>query len=243
MALASDIYDPDTGLDHSGDAGLHVEFYEKKVTIPANPEINRPEAFERMEVYCRIIIPGDKTFAHDQPVRDYDKQRFPRHWMAFQVKNNEQGPSGFGTPLEQWVIDKPGVINENQRVELAHLGFRTVEQVAMATDMQVQRMGLGALGMRDGARTYLKDKQRGDSDGEQEAMKAQIADLKALVEKLANPTAVAIRAAIKDIVPLDPTIPPLPRKVRGPNKIKRGVAARNQRHVIDPASTGDASHG
>lgn len=218
MPLDSDVAD--------ADASLHVEFYEKKDSDP--PGL----------VYCRIVIPGDKTFTHDQPVRDSDKARFPRHWLHFQMKSNEQGPAGFGTSLDQWVIDEPQVINENQRIELFALRFQTVEQVAMATDAQIQRMGLGALGMRDAARRYLKAKSRGDADGEQDAMKAQIAQLTALVEKLSNPTAVAIRAAVKDIVPLDPTIPPPPRR-RGPNKAKAKPARRNVQHA--PAA-GDASH-
>jgi len=230
MTLASDLYDPDTGIDRSPDAGLYVEFYEKKDSDPPN------------QIYCKIIIPGDKTFAHDQPVRDHDKSRFPRHWLAFQMRSTSQDAGGFGTPLEQWAQDEPTVINENQRVELFALKFQTVEQVAMATDAQVQRMGLGALGMRDAARRYLRAKSKGDADGEQEAMKRQIADLTAMVEKLSNPTAVAIRKAVAGVVPLDPTIPPPPRKPRGPNKIKRGTAARSQR-VVNPPATADAGHG
>lgn len=228
--LATDIYDPDTGIDHKGDAGLYVEFYEKKDSDPPN------------QVYCKIIVPGDKTFAHDQPVRDIDKGRFPRHWLAFQMKSNEQGPAGFGTSLEQWVIDEPTVINENQRIELFALRFQTVEQVAMATDSQVQRMGLGALGMRDSARRYLRAKTIGNADGEMAAMKAQMAEMQALIEKLSDPTAVAVRKAVAGIVPLDPTIPPLPRKPRGPNKVKRGAAKRTPHHVEHPAAAGDASH-
>lgn len=240
MPLASDIYDPDTGLDHGGDAGLHVEFYDRKVIDKASPDANRPEDIERMMVYCRIIVPGDKTFAHDQPVRDQDKARFPRHWMAFQMKNAKQGPAGFGTSLDQWSADEPSVINENQRVELFHLGFQTTEQVAMATDAQLQRMPLGAVGLRQAARRYLQNKAKGNADGEQEAMKAEMAEMRALIEKLSNPTAVAIRRAVADVVPLDPTIPPPPRKVRGPNKKKPQLRTRRVEH---PAAADGASHG
>lgn len=230
MTLASDLYDPDTGLDRNPDAGLYVEFYEKKDSDPPG------------QIYCKIIVPGDKTFAHDQPVRDHDKARFPRHWLAFQMRANAQAPAtGFGTSLDQWVVDEPTVINENQRVELFALKFQTVEQVAMATDSQVQRMGLGALGMRDAARRYLRAKSRGDADGEQEAMKAQIANLTALVEKLSNPTAVAIRKAVANVTPLDPTVPPPPRKARGPNKHKKTV--RTPRRVEHPVAADGASHG
>lgn len=242
MTLASDTYDPDTGLDHGGDAGLHVEFYDKKVVIAANPEIGRLEPLERMEVYCRIVVPGDKNFTHDQPVRDHDKARFPRHWMAFQMKNAQQGAAGFGTSLDEWSQDEPSIINENQRVELFHLGFQTAEQVAMATDAQIQRMPMGAVGLRLAARRYLQNKSKGNADGKQEAMEAQIANLTAMVEKLSNPTAVAIRRAVADVVPLDPTIPPAPRKPRGPNKIKRKAPVRT-RNVEHAAAAHGASHG
>ena len=234
MPLASDLYDPDTGLDHSGDAGLHVEFYTKKDSDP--PDMT----------YCRIIVPGNKDHIHDQPARDHDKQRFPRHWLAFQMRNNEQGAAGFGTSLEQWCIDEPGVINENQRIELFQLRFQTVEQVAMATDSQIQRMPLGAAGMREAARRYLKAKSRGDADGETSALKEQVAALTTLVEKLANPTAVAVRTAIAELpdearVSADVPPPPPVRKTRGPNKIKRKVHV--SRHVEHAAATGEPSHG
>ncbi len=124
MALASDQYDPDTGLDHGGDAGLHVRFYERKVIDKANPAINRPQDVEHMEVYCQIIVPGDKNNIWDQPARDQDRARFPRHWLAFQMQTSKQGAGGFGTSLEEWATDEPGVINENQRLELFALRFQ-----------------------------------------------------------------------------------------------------------------------
>ncbi len=229
MDLPSDKYDPFTGLDH--DSHQNVTFYTKKDSEP--PDM----------VYCRIITPGNNLHIHDQPVRDYDKAKFPRHWSVFQMQNNEQGPNGFGTSLEQWSMDEPGSINENQRLELFHLKFQTVEQIAMATDSQVQRMPLGGVGLRENARRYLKAKSRGDADGEVAAMKDQIAQLTALVEKLASPTQVAIRKAVEGIVPLDPNIPPPPRKVRGPNKIRHGKPAVRTRHVEHAPPTGEPSHG
>ncbi len=116
----------------------------------------------------------------------------------------------------------------------------------MANDSQIQRMPLGAAGMREAARRYLRNKSRGNADGEQEAMKAEMAEMRALIEKLSNPTAVRIREVTAATAPIDPTdaslvIPRLPiaRKARGPNKVKK-VA---RRHVIDPATVGEPSHG
>ena len=228
MALASDIYDPDTGLDHSGDAGLHVEFYTKKDSDP--PDMT----------YCRIIVPGNKDHIHDQPARDYDKSRFPRHWLAFQMKSNEQGPAGFGTPIEQWVVDEPGIINENQRIELFQLRFQTVEQVAMATDAQVQRMPLGAAGMREAARRYLKAKTIGNADGKMAEMESKMAEMAAMIEKLSNPTEIRIHEVTANTVPLDPTVPII-RRTRGPNKIKRKVAVRT--HVEHSSAIDGPGHG
>ena len=69
MALDSDI--------SNSDSHLHVEFYE-----------NDRKPYEGVP-FVRIMIPGDKTTEIDQPVREDHKERFPRQWLYYQMKNSD----------------------------------------------------------------------------------------------------------------------------------------------------------
>jgi hypothetical protein len=82
MALDSDI--------NNSDSHLHVEFYEND------------RAPYKGVPFVRILIPGDKTTEIDQPVREDHKERFPRQWLYYQMKNSEGVM--IGTPLQEWNI-------------------------------------------------------------------------------------------------------------------------------------------
>lgn len=130
----------------NADSHLHVEFYEND----RKPHVG--------ETFCKIIVPGDKTFQWDQPVREVDKQRFPRHWLFYQMKKTEGGQM-FGTPLTEWASAVPDdAALGHQIAELHLLKFQSVEQVANMTDTQVQKVGMGAAGLRERARAYLASK-------------------------------------------------------------------------------------
>lgn len=155
LALDSDI--------SNADSHLHVEFY----VYDKEPYKEKP--------FVRIIVPGDKTTIIDQPVRDDHKQRFPRQWLHFQMQNNNA--EVIGVPLKQWVQDDPDNFNDMQMAELQIFKFQTVEQVATATDNQLQRIGMGAVGLREMARRYLQVKNQSSSQTEIEQMKEKYADM------------------------------------------------------------------
>jgi hypothetical protein len=159
MALDSDI--------NNADSQLHVEFYVKD----SGANEGRP--------YVRIMAPGDKTNIIDQPVRDDHKERFPRQWLYFQMQQNEGAANEIGTALSQWHKDYPEEINRDQIAELAILKFLTVEQLALASDSQLQRVGMGGVGLRERARLYLNRKNRSDASAELEDTKKQLAELQA----------------------------------------------------------------
>ena len=156
MALDSDI--------HNADSHLHVEFY----VYDKEPYKDKP--------FVRIIVPGDKTTIIDQPVRDDHKQRFARQWLYFQMQNNNA--EVIGVPLTQWVKDDPENFNDMQMAELQIFKFQTVEQVATASDSQLQRIGMGAVGLREMARRYLSVKNQSSSQTEIEKMKQEHAEMK-----------------------------------------------------------------
>lgn len=129
----------------NADSHLHVEFYESERKDYVG------------QTFCKIIVPGDKTFQWDQPVRDVDKQRFPRHWLFYQMKKSEG--QVFGTPLAEWAAAVPDdAALGHQIAELHLLKFQSVEQVSNMTDTQVQKVGMGAAGLRERARAYLASK-------------------------------------------------------------------------------------
>ena len=156
MALDSDVFNADTHL--------HVEFY----VYDKEPYKDKP--------FVRIIVPGDKTTIIDQPVREDHKQRFARQWLHFQMQNNNA--EVIGVPLSQWVKDDPENFNDMQMAELQIFKFQTVEQVATASDSQLQRIGMGAVGLREMARRYLQVKNQSSSQTDIDATKRELAEVK-----------------------------------------------------------------
>jgi len=162
MPLDSDIQD--------ADSKLHVEFYDRKIS----PDVTEP--------YVRILIPGDKTSIIDQPAKEHHKKRFMRHWLAFQAKNGSTAL--IGMPLEQWHQERPGELTDGQLMELQILKFQTVEQVAQASDSQMQRVGMGGMGLRERARTFIASKNSQITGAAMNEQNAQIESLKQMVATL-----------------------------------------------------------
>ena len=153
MALDSDT--------KNADSFLQVEFYN-------NETMKKP--------FVRIMTPGDQLNIIDQPVREDHKERFIRQWLHFQMQS--EGGVLPGTDLMQWHKDEPAAINEYQVAELQILKFRTVEQVATASDSQLQRIGMGGAGLRDRARAYLSRKNQSANTTELETTRRELNELK-----------------------------------------------------------------
>ena len=148
----------------NADAHLHVEFY----MYDKAPYKDVP--------FVRIMVPGDKTNIIEQPVREHHKERFIRQWLYFQSKNDDG--QVIGTLLGAWNKDCPEDFNEHQMAELQILKFQTVEQVATATDAQLQRIGMGAAGLRERARAYLTSKNRAENNSELVKTRSELDELK-----------------------------------------------------------------
>lgn len=156
----------------NADAQLHVEFYVKD------------DGPGKGKTYCRIMAPGDKTNIIDQPTRDDHKARFPRQWLYFQTQQSDGIAAEIGTPLSAWHKDAPEEITRDQIQELVILKFVTVEQLALASDAQLQRIGMGGVGLRERARMYLNRKNRVEATAELEDTKRQLAELQAQMAQL-----------------------------------------------------------
>jgi len=151
----------------NADSHLHVEFFEFD------------KAPHKGESFIRILVPGDKTNIVETPVREHHKERFPRQWLYYQMQNNQNVV--IGMPLVEWHKERPEDISEVQLAELQILKFQTVDQVATATDAQMQRVGMGAVAMRERANAFLSAK--GLSQHTDELSKTRL-ELDALKEQL-----------------------------------------------------------
>ena len=149
----------------NADAQLHVEFY-----------TNARDKEYMGKPFVRIMVPGDKTTVIDQPVNDSHKERFPRQWLHFQMQNNDAPV--VGTPVEVWAQEAPDELSELQLGELQILKFRVVEQVATATDAQLQRIGMGAVGLRTRAQAFLRQRGAVMANSELADTRRELAEMK-----------------------------------------------------------------
>ena len=155
---------------NNADSGLHVEFYMHQVNK------------DKEEVYVRIQNPGDKLNIIERPVEEEEKRRFPRQWLYFQMKNGEG--EVLGTPLVDWHKECPNELNKGQLEELQIVKFQSVEQLATASDAQMQKFGMGGTGLREKARLYLTNKNKSESTKELEKTRAELDELKAQMAEL-----------------------------------------------------------
>ncbi|MEI8286753.1 MAG: hypothetical protein WCG15_05585 [Actinomycetes bacterium] len=144
MAIDSDVQD--------ADSRLAVKFYKKAVKLEhESNEAGRP-IFKDCD-FVRIMIPGDNLTEIDTYANENHKQRFPKQWLQYQT-TQESSNQIVGTPVSEWTL-----ISQSQAEELKGIKFHTVEQIANASDQQLQRIGMIAgmspTAFRDKARVFL----------------------------------------------------------------------------------------
>ena len=187
MALESDI--------PNANSRLVVFFHKKTRQNELKTEQEGRPIFDEV-VYIKKMVPGDSLNIIERPMYESDKNEFPMQWAHYMNKQgSEQMVSG--TPLIEWPL-----VTTAQAEELRAIKFYTVENIAEASDAQLQRIGMMA-GMsphsfRDKARLFL-NKAKGlaeDSKREEELnnlreenakIKAETdAKLAAMQEQMAN---------------------------------------------------------
>lgn len=219
--IASDLNNPDFVGARNPDDGLYKEFFwHEAVDAWASREASQ-KAQKRVVVklpkapYIRIMVPGDKTTEVVQAVTEAHKQRFPREWMAWQIEEGLIGGDGDipGWKLSEWPEIEPDTVRE-----LLHMRFQTVEQLAGASDKQIQGIGMGGLNLRERARVALRNKMGAETqsalaekDKEMEAMKERLAKMEAMLQGVKLPQA--------DDIPADVIPPKAERKQKEPAPI------------------------
>lgn len=200
--LASDLNNPEFSNPINPDSLLHVEFFwsapvDKWKSEQAGKEVRGPRV-----PYIRMMKPGDQTSIIETAVRDDHKARFPRLWLAWQMK--EKMIDGAADDIPGWKIEDWDVVNETQRHELKFLRFHTVEQLAGASDGQLQKMGMGGVGLRERARAAIKAKHKSEYEADIKAKDKEMQEMRDTLKKQAEQLAqlTALLPAAKDTLTL-----------------------------------------
>ncbi len=192
--LASDLNNPEFAGAKDPDSGLYVEFYwnepidgwascEKSNEAQRNVVVKLPK-----QPFVRIMVPGDKTSEFTCAVSESHKQRFPRQWLAWQIA---EGLIGGEEDIPGWKLSDWNELNQDLCRELQYLRFQTVEQLAGASDKQIQGIGIGGLQLREKARVALRNKMGAETraaiesrDAENAALKERMSIMQGQIEQL-----------------------------------------------------------
>lgn len=181
------MYQTDT---NSPDSRLNVKFYQRAIQNNFKTSLEGRPIME-MRDFILIEVPGNQTLSIDTYASDEDKKRFPIEWARYQ--NEKVDGDIEGTLLNDWPV-----LNAAVAAELKHFKFYTVEQIANASDAQLNTIGMAAgmspFALRDKAKAFLasaKDtalvQQQADElrkrDEELSAVKAQLAELAQAMNK------------------------------------------------------------
>ena len=164
----------------NADSRLAVTFYKRSVKQEDESIAAGRPIFKEFD-FVRICVPGDNLTEIDTYAQESHKARFPRQWAHYQ---NQVGSQELivGTPIEQWPL-----ISRSQAEELKGIKFRTVEDVANCSDLQLQRIGMIAgmspHGFRDKAKQFLnlatESAEVAQKEAEMQALREENAKIKA----------------------------------------------------------------
>lgn len=127
--------------------GVFVVFYNDVVEIKAESEKQGRPIYKEM-AFIRKVIPGDTTNVVERVAKQHDFDLYPKEYDRY--KRETVSGSIEGTPLEQWPQ-----ISRSQVKEAKYFEVHTVEQLANLTDSNCQKMGMGFVELRSGAKSYL----------------------------------------------------------------------------------------
>lgn len=160
---------------------LAVEFlYMEPIDIFASQE-KGVKTLRKKEVYIRKAKPGDGLSVIERIADENDKKQFPIQWMRFQM---QEGLTEVDPNLPGWKINEWPELNEDQVRFLTFQRFQTVEQLAGASDSQIQGIGMGGVAIREKARVALRNRMGAETRSELERHAAENADLKARLAAL-----------------------------------------------------------
>lgn len=183
MQLATDVTNPEfSGAIANGDSMLSVRFYNHKALDTWASEEKKAPVYLKEVPFVELAIPGNDRNIIQRPATGRDASRFPVQWLKFQMETGMPVEKGVNVP--GWDIAEWPELNEDQRRYLSHLRFQTVEQLAGASDAQVQLIGMNGASVREKARRALVMRVDAGIKEEIAQRDSTIADLAAKIEAL-----------------------------------------------------------
>jgi len=150
--LASDLNNPAFVGPTNPDNALSVWFLSKPVQNPFRTAKEGRPIFEDV-IYIHIESGGDKDTVIERPKYESDESRFALQWAAY-MNAHGNDPQMVGTPLTAWPL-----ITASQAEELRGIKFRTIEQIAEASDAVVPKLtqivGMAGHSFRERAKAFL----------------------------------------------------------------------------------------
>lgn len=161
-------------------------FTQAQVNEQKSIEAGRP-IYEEVP-FIEKWTPGDQTNIIRRPVRNTDREEYPREWAQFEAKQEQHAA---GTPLKELPF-----LTEAQRLEFAASRINTAEELAALPDGLAQQFA-GIHGIKRRVQAYL-DAAAGNApmlklqaelearDQQLAAMNAQLAEQASILAELRN---------------------------------------------------------
>lgn len=180
--LASDLNNTQFVGAMTPDRLLKATFYRKEEKNEFESEKQGRPIYQEYD-FVRIEIPGRLDTVIETYVRPEHIQRFPGDWALY--KEGLENIKVAGTPVDQWPI-----ISRSEAEELKGMKFYSVEQIANASDMQKQILGMRASFLVQKAQAFLAaahDAALVQSQAAELERKAQVeADLRAEMKRMSE---------------------------------------------------------
>jgi hypothetical protein len=163
---------------------MAVFFHAVQVRNNFKSDAEKRPIFEE-RIFIKKLVPGDSTLIVDRPKREQDMEDFPIEWARFEQKKEQKVA---GTPIDAW-----SAVSETQKAEFKALNIFTIDQFANLPDVAGDKI-MGFNDLRSKARTFIMaaqdsqmmDKIRAEMDKKMEAQEAELAELRAMINKRAG---------------------------------------------------------
>jgi hypothetical protein len=179
--------------------------FELRAVEDRNASVKEGRYIAKDVIFAQITRPGSRD-THEEEAEQWLLKLakraadgiIPQGWVSkFSTeleafKKNETLPEA-GTPIKGWQIISPAV-----QTQIIRAGFRTVEDLAAAPEVELVSIGMGGPTWREKARAWIAEgKEKGASAEKVADLTQKVTDLTALVEKLVAENAALAKNAPK----------------------------------------------
>jgi hypothetical protein len=163
---------------------MAVFFHAVQVRNNFKSDAEKRPIFEE-RIFIKKLVPGDSTLVVDRPMREQDMEDHPIEWARYEQKKEQKVA---GTPIDAWMA-----VSDTQKAEFKSLNIFTIDQFANLPDVAGDKI-MGFNDLRSKARAFIMaaqdsqmmDKIRAEMDKKMEAQEAELAELRAMINKRAG---------------------------------------------------------